>query len=44
MLLPLPSELHAQVIELRKTGEITTMPPPGVVLTALFLTHGSGRR
>jgi hypothetical protein len=37
-LLPLPPELASQVIELRKTGEITTMPPPGIVLTAQFRT------
>jgi hypothetical protein len=35
-LLPLPQELSVQVIELRKTGEISTMPPPGIVLTVLF--------
>jgi hypothetical protein len=37
-LLPLPKELAAQVVALRKTGEITTMPPPGIVLTAPFRT------
>lgn len=35
-LLPLPQEVSAQVIELRKTGEISGMPPPGIVLTVLF--------
>jgi hypothetical protein len=38
VLLPLPPELASQVIELRKTGEITTMPPPGIVLTVQFRT------
>ena len=38
VLLPLPPELASQVIELRKTGEITTMPPPGIILTAQFRT------
>jgi hypothetical protein len=37
-LLPLPEALALQVIELRKTGEIATMPPPGIVLTAPFRT------
>jgi hypothetical protein len=38
VLLPLPPELASQAIELRKTGEITTMPPPGIVLTPQFRT------
>ena len=38
VLLPLPPDLASQVIELRKTGEVTTMPPPGIVLTAQFRT------
>jgi outer membrane biosynthesis protein TonB len=36
VLLPLPPELGSQVLELRETGEITTMPPPGIVLTTQF--------
>ena len=36
VLLELTSELDAQVLTLRNTGEITTMPPPGVVLTSAF--------
>ncbi len=38
-LLPLPSDLHAQVVKLRKLGKITSMPPPGIALTPPFLTH-----
>ncbi len=37
-LLPLPPELASQVLEVRKTGEIATMPPPGIVLAAHFRT------
>jgi hypothetical protein len=37
-LLPLPPELAAQALELRETGEIRDMPPPGILLTAPFRT------
>jgi hypothetical protein len=36
--LALPPELGAQALELRATGEIEAMPPPGVALTGRFQT------
>ncbi len=36
VLLALPPDLGAQVLELRTTGEIDDMPPPGVALHAAF--------
>ena len=38
VLLALPPDLGAQVLELRTTGEINDMPPPGVALHAAFRT------
>jgi hypothetical protein len=38
VLLPLSPELEAQALELRETGEIKDMPPPGILLTAQFRT------
>jgi hypothetical protein len=37
--LALPPEVGAGVLELRTTGEIEDMPPPGVILTPHFRTH-----
>ncbi len=36
VLIGLPPELGAQVLELRETGAISDMPPPGIVLTPRF--------
>jgi hypothetical protein len=36
VLLGLPPDLGAQVLELRTTGEIVDTPPPGIALTARF--------
>lgn len=35
-LIPLPPELTAQVLKLRKIGDITDTPPPGLALTVAF--------
>lgn len=36
VLIGLPPDLGARVLELRTTGEITDTPPPGIALTACF--------
>ena len=38
VLLALPPELGAQVLELRATGDVEDMPPPGIPLTPRFFT------
>jgi len=38
VLLGLPPELGAQVLELRATGDVEDMPPPGIPLTPRFYT------
>ncbi len=38
VLLGLPPELGAQVLELRATGDVEDMPPPGIPLTPRFFT------
>lgn len=35
-IIPLPAELGARVLELRESGQIADMPPPGVPLTVAF--------
>lgn len=42
VLLALPPDLGAQVLELRTTGEIDDMPPPGVALHAAFRAADRG--